>query len=109
VFQNRHVPEQLDILESPDKSTGGEHLGRHSRYILALQVYRPRCLAVNAGNDIEKGRFPCAVRTYDARNVPFAGVEGNVLQGGDAAESLGKLPYFKHRPKTLFRISFSDM
>src|SRR3989304_5135504 len=68
----------------PDSLAGGE-----ARDVPPRHAHRTGVLALEAGDDAEKGRLPAAAGAEEADELALADPERHALEGDDVAEFLG--------------------
>ena len=86
VFQYLHVLKQADILERPRNAFLDDCLRLFAVDPFAFEIDFPRRREINAGQDVENGRFTGAVRADQADNLVFRDVQADVFDRADPAE-----------------------
>ena len=93
VFQDRHAPEKLDVLEGAGQAQAGPTVGRQ-----ALQALpREGDLAAGGGqqavDEIETGGLARAVGADEAGDLPGVNAKRHPGQGLDPAEEFAEFVY----------------
>ncbi len=95
VGQNRHPRKQLDILKRPPQADLDQIVGRHFRDVVAVEEDFPRLRAIIAGDAVHQAGFPRPVGPDHRHQLPGVHLQVHVLQGNDAAEGQGYVPYLQ--------------
>src|SRR5207237_9885876 len=96
VLQQRELAERLrDLVRAPDP--GVRHaIRRQAADLAAEKAHRARGGPERAGDQVEGGALPRAVRADEAEDLALGHLEGNVLDGEEAVKALGEPAYLEH-------------
>ena len=103
VFKHAHFAEQPDILKRTRKSEFGD--------LMRLQFYdigiAPKDAAsgrfIHAGDHIERGRFACSVRPYQADDFAVIDFEIQIPNRRESAELYRRVNALQHQRPPVFR------
>src|SRR5207249_3458283 len=88
VVADGHSSEEAELLERARDTAAGDLVRPEPRDRAAVQPDVARVRPGEAGDDVEEGRLPRAVRPDDADDLPRRHREADVGVGHDAAEAL---------------------
>src|SRR5439155_22370528 len=86
VLAHGHRAEELDVLERPRDPERDDAMRRSAQERLAVEDDVALVRAVEARDDVERGRLPRPVRPDQPDDLPRADVEGDAVQRDDPAE-----------------------
>src|SRR5262249_3776640 len=87
VLENRHRPEDVDVLERAGDAAPHDRVRRLAQEALAREDDRARVGLVEAGDQVEERRLAGAVRPDQPDDLAGLDVERHVVDGDDAAET----------------------
>src|SRR5579864_1813646 len=91
VLERRHMLEEADVLEGPPHAALGDRVRRLAGDVLAEKGNPARRRSVDAGEHVEEGRLPGAVRPDQRDDLATRDDEVDVVDGDEAAELLAEL------------------
>src|SRR5512139_2873489 len=100
VLEGRHLGEEPDVLERPHHATGGDLVGLKvvDRRLLVVDLAPVGC--EESRDQVEQRRLPRAVGPDERLDRPLRDVEGEVVDGLEAAEALADAPHREDRHGT---------
>ena len=66
-----------------------------SHDVVTVENHTARVRPVNAGDEVEEGGLAGPVGADEPQYFPLFGIEGKIVDGLEAAETLGQIFYFK--------------
>jgi hypothetical protein len=97
VLQHRHGAEETEILEGAADAERGDAVARRLEQRDALELDGPLVELIEPAEAVEQRRLARAVRADEAADLAALDVEGDAVEGDDAAEALGDAGYAEQR------------
>src|SRR5438128_1237014 len=97
VLHDRELGEELRVLEGLDEAGGGDVVRLAAGDVLALPHDAAARRADETGDEVEQRRLSRAVGAEDADDLAARDRERDVVDGGEAAETLGEPADLKQR------------
>ena len=92
VFPDRQIVEGPHHLVGPGQAPPGHLIGGQAGDLFAPENHLARGRGIDAVDHVEQGGFAGAVGADEPQDLALGQIEGDVRQGLEAAEALGRLP-----------------
>ncbi|GJD58404.1 hypothetical protein IFDJLNFL_4324 [Methylobacterium dankookense] len=90
VLQDRHLPEQLGVLEGAGEAEPGDGVDLPAGEVRSVEAERTRARPVEARDRVDEGRLARSVRADQGVDLPWGDADTGRIQGGEAAEAHGE-------------------
>ncbi len=89
VVEHRHGAEEAEILEGPSDAERGDAVARRRQQRAALELDEAAVEAIEPTEAVEERRLARPVGADQAADLTLFDIEGDAVEGDDAAEALG--------------------
>lgn len=100
IVEDGETGNEGQVLERSGDADGGDFVGWHAQQIAAIEGDRAARRLIQAGYDIEHGRFSCAVRSDQRADLPVSHIEGESIECDNSAEANANIFDFQQRAAT---------